>query len=1262
MSDDAINGRWQRFIGFFIDNKLVVALLVVAVVVAGLMTAPFRWDLGALPSDPVPVDAIPDIGENQQIIFTKWPGRSPRDVEDQISYPMTTALLGIPGVRTVRSFSMFGFSSIYVIFDDDVEFYWSRSRILEKLASLPAGTLPDGVSPALGPDATALGQVFWYMLEGRDEQGRPAGGWSLEELRSIQDWTVRYALQGVAGVSEVASVGGYVKEYQIDLDPEALLAHHVSVDQIANAVRQANLDVGARTIEINQAEYIVRGLGFVRSVRDLEEVVVANREHTPIRIRDVAKVSMGPAQRRGALDFEGAPAVGGVVVARFGANPLEAIHAVKDKIDEIAPGLPSRTLEDGTVSQVTIVPFYDRNELIHETLETLSTALAQQILITIIVVLIMLRNLRTSLMISSMVPLGMLGAFVAMRYTGVDANIMALSGIAIAIGTMVDMGIVFSENIVSHLERIEPGDDRASVVKRAAAEVAPAVLTSTTTTIVSFLPIFGLTAAEGKLFRPLALTKSFAMVAALLLSLFVLPALAHFLLKPERNDASTALLRRENVVDWGLIAVGVGAAVVVNALLGGVIILLAAARLVKPLLPKPYKRVPGLLSVLIAASAVIVVLADTWLPLGPEPGAVANFLFVGCLIALVLGSFALFLKYYPAMLRWALDNKAPTLVLSMFIVLFGATAWRGIPKMMAWLPSVISDAFQGLGREYMPPLDEGAFLYMPTTMPHATIGTALDQLATMDARIAAVPEVASVVGKLGRVDSPLDPAPVSMFETIVTYHPEYKLDESGRRATFRYDGADYPRDDDGELIEDADGRPFRQWRPHIKSPRDIWKEIQKAGEMPGVTSAPELMPIAARIVMLQSGMRAPMGLKIRGPDLATIERAGMEIEELLKKVPSIRADTVVADRIVGKPYIEVDIDRQAIARHGISVHHVQNVIQVAIGGRTLTRTVEGRERYGVRVRYMRERRDSIDEMKRILVPSPLGHQIPLGQLAAVRYARGPQVIKSEDTFLTGYVVFDKIEDKAEVDVVEEAQAFLQAKLDNKELVLPAGVSYSFAGNYQNQLRADARLSVLFPTALLIIFLLIYLQFRRATTTLIIFSGVALGIAGGFLLIWLYGQPWFLAWQPLDIDLQALFQVRTVNMSVAVWVGFIALVGIATDNGVVLATYLQQRFRNYSGSSVAEIRARALEAGVRRARPCLMATATTVLALLPVITSTGRGADVMLPMALPSLGGMSVALLTLFLVPVLYSLVEEGNARRRLKTAAASEPESAPAIT
>ncbi len=1260
-------GFWEVVLGFFVDNKLVVGILLLLLVAGGLMTAPFRWDVG-LPSKPVPVDAIPDIGENQQIVFTPWPGRSPRDVEDQISYPMTTALLGIPGVRTVRTYSMFGFSTIYVIFEEDIEFYWSRSRILEKLASLPAGTLPDGVSPSLGPDATALGQVYWYSLEGRDPKtGATVGGWDLDELRSTQDWTVRYALQAVAGVSETASIGGYVREYQVDVDPEAMRAHKVTIAQIADAVRMANLDVGARTMEINRAEFVVRGIGFIRNVEDIEEVVVANRMHTPIRIRDVAKVVLGPAQRRGTLDKGGAEAVGGVVVARFGANPLEVIERVKQKIEEIQPGLPRRTLDDGTVSQITIVPFYDRTALIYETLGTLSSSLIEEILISMIVVLVMLRHFRTSLLISAMLPLGVLAAFIMMKATGVDANIMALSGIAIAIGVMVDLGIVMSENIVERLEAAPASANRSAVVRRAAAEVAPAVLTATLTTVVGFLPVFGLSAAEGKLFTPLAFTKSFAMLMALLLSLLVLPAVAHLILRKKspppvafpqgRRGWQRALLAPWAVLDWLFVGAGVFFIFAFSTVVGLLVILLSLARLAERVLPKPWSRIPPAVALGATAVAVTIVLADHWLPLGAGRGWWANRLFVALIIALILGAFALFIRFYGAILRWLLRHKVVALGVPTLVFTFGMTAWLGFNSLFSWLPAPVrtwapivkvAHAMPGFGREFMPPLDEGSFLYMPTTMPHASIGEAREQIEKMDALIEAIPEVETAAGKLGRADSALDPAPISMFETVVNYKSEYRVDDRGHRMTFRYDdtAGDFARDADGKLIPDADGRPLRQWRDHIRTPNDIWDEIQKAAKLPGLTSAPKLMPIAARIVMLQSGMRAPMGMKIRGPTLEAIEKVALDMEAALKQVPSIRPETVVADRVVGKPYLEIVIDRPEIARHGLAIQQVQKVIQIAVGGVTLTRTVEGRERYPVRVRYPREERMSVEALGQVLVPSPLGHQIPLGQLAKIRYVRGPQVIKSEDTFLTAYVTFDKLKDRAEVDVVEDAQAFLRTQIASGDLTLPAGVSYVFAGNYENQVRSEKSLMVLFPLAAVIIFLLIYFQFRRVTTTLMIFSGVFVAISGGMTLLWLYSQPWFLDVQPFGIDLRTILQVHPINLSVAVWVGFIALLGIATDDGVIIATYLKQRFEAEPPSTIQDVRERTLEAGLRRVRPCLMTVATTLLALLPVIASTGRGADVMAPMALPSVGGMSIVLITLFVVPVLYSLTEETRLRWR----------------
>jgi Cu(I)/Ag(I) efflux system membrane protein CusA/SilA len=1228
-------GAWESLIGWFVDNKLIAFLLALMLVFGGIYVAPFSFESGSFPRDPVPVDAIPDIGENQQIVFTPWQGRSPRDVEDQITYPLTTALLGIPGVRTVRSSSAFGFSSIYIIFNDDVEFYWSRSRVLEKLASLAPGTMPDGVTPTLGPDATALGQIFWYTLEGRDPNGRTVGGWDPDELRSIQDWTVRYALQSVEGVSEVASVGGFVREYQVDVDPEAMRAHGVSLAQVANAVRSSNLDVGARTLEVNSVEYVVRSLGFVKDIADLEATVVVAREHTPIRIRDVGRVSLGPGLRRGALDDEGAPAVGGVVVARYMENPLAVISGVKKKIEQIQPGLPRRTLDDGTSSQVTIVPFYDRTTLIHETLGTLSTALYQQILITIIVVLIMLRNLRSSMLISSMLPLGVLAAFVLMKVSGVDANIMALGGIAI--GTMVDIGIVFVENTNHHLDTASPDTPRAMVVRRAAAEVAPAIMTSVLTTVVSFLPVFGLSSTELRLFAPLAFTKTFAMTGALLLALLVLPGAALIVLRKRPTAPSTSLtglqritrslFRMEHLRDWLL--AGLGLLLLRYSVPGGVLVLLLGAyRLARPLLSNTVNKRMTLTENIVAVVAITLLLTEDWLPLGRGKGLLVNILFVGVLIASVMGTFRLFESLYPRLLQGILRRKLLFLLFPAGIFLFGITAWLGFDTMFGFLPqsvrtsrpvSAVAHALPGFGREYMPPFDEGSYLYMPTTMPHASIGEVLGMLSEMDAAIAQIPEVDRVVGKIGRADSALDPAPLSMIETVITYKPEYRLEESGERV--------------------------RQWRDHIRSPRDIWNEIVRAAERPGVTGAPMLMPINARIVMLQSGMRAPMGIKVHGPSLETIEAFGLNLEEILRSVPSVRPETVFADRVVGKPYLEIDLDREAIGRYGLTIVDVQNVLQVALGGMTLTRTVEGRERYPVRVRYMREERDSLEALSQIFVPTPGGEQIPLTQLAEIRYIRGPQMIKSEDTFLTSYVLFDRHPNSAEVETVEQARGAIQSKIDSGELTVPEGVSFAFSGSYENQVRSEKRLLMLIPVALVLIFILLYLQFHRIATSIIIYTGVAVAVSGGFVLLWLYGQPWFLDVELLGTPMRDLFQVGTVNMSVAVWIGFIALVGIATDDGVVMSTYLKQRFEEEPVRSAQQVRLRTIDAGTRRVRPCLMTTATTILALLPVITSQGRGSDIMVPMALPVIGGMAIELMTLFVVPVLYCALEEHKLAR-----------------
>jgi Cu(I)/Ag(I) efflux system membrane protein CusA/SilA len=1100
----------------------------------------------------------------------------------------------------------------------------------------------------------------------------------------------------------------------------------------------------------------------------------------PIYIKDIATVTLGPAPRRGALDKGGAEAVGGVVVVRYGFNPLEAIKNVKAKIAEFAPGLPTKAAIDYrqvsreevvdyadshdfnaflgdevnhddwvkhlrstprdewpawvTTSQVTVVPFYDRTGLIYETLGTLNTALVAQILVTVIVILVMVMHLRSSILISALLPLAVLMCFIAMKTFGVDANIVALSGIAIAIGTMVDMGIILSENILKHLEEASPDEDRLEVVFRASSEVGSAVLTAVATTIVSFLPVFTMIGAEGKLFKPLAFTKTFALAASVVVALTIIPPVAHMLFT---TRVTSRTLRQ--ILFGGLVLAGIALAVFVAWWAGVILAALGVYKLIAESLPPRFENGRAWMhrgGLLLANGAAVllvgILLTEHWLPLGPEKGLLRNLVFVATLIGSLLAFFLIFARYlYEPLLWWCLNHKLLFLVAPALILLFGMGVWLGpatvlgrIPQAyeaqsfdeakleelsalerfkyelvgiqsMTWDEEVadqpiwtkvkwtLAQSWEGLGKEFMPPLDEGSFLYMPTTMPHASIGEAMDVLTLQDRRINAIPEVELAVGKIGRVRSPLDPAPVSMIETVINYRSEYLVNEAGHRLRFRVDPTkvawmqdavgnllpagdgqpyqtqgEFARDEQGRLIQDPDGAPFRQWRPPldpqlnpgraawpgIRNPDDIWNEIVDAAQIPGTTSAPKLQPIAARIVMLQSGMRAPMGVKVKGPDLDTIEQVALDIEALLKQVPSVNASAVIADRVVGKPYLEIEFKRREIARYGLTIRDVQDVVEVAIGGRPITMTVEGRERFPVRVRYLRELRNEIETMKKILVPAKDGSQIPLSQMAEIHYVRGPQVVKSEDTFLTAYVLFDMREGEAEVNVVEDAQRYLNQKIESGDFVLPAGVSYTFAGSYENQVRSQKTLIVVLPLALLLIFIILYFQFRSVITTTLVFSGIAIAWAGGFLMLWLYGQPWFLDFDVFGVNMQTLFQIHPINLSVAIWVGFLALFGIATDDGVVVTTYLDQSFFRRRITTKEEARRATLAAGLRRVRPCLMTTATTILALIPVLTSTGRGSDIMVPMAIPSFGGMLIEIMTMLVVPVLYCAVQEGKLR------------------
>jgi len=1264
---------FNRLVKYFLDNRLITFIFLIAFIVGGIVFAPFNWQTGFIPRDPVPVDAIPDIGDNQQIVATEWMGRSPKDIEDQVTYPLTTALLGIPGVSTVRSTSMFGMSFIYIIFKDKVEFYWSRSRILEKLNSLPSGTLPAGVQPTLGPDATALGQIFWYTLEGRDPKtGRPNGGWNPAELRTIQDFYVKYGLATAEGVSEVASVGGFVKEYQVDLNPEALKAFSVSVMDVMNAVRKSNLDIGAETIELNNVEYIIRGLGYIKNLDDLENSVVAVRNNVPVRIKDIGHTTFGPATRRGGLDKAGSEAVGAVVVARYGSNPMEVISNVKEKIKEIEAGLPQKTLPDGSISKVSIVPFYDRTGLIRETIGTLEYALSHEILISIIVIIVLVMNLQASFIVAGLLPLGVLMTFILMRFFGVDANIVALSGIAIAIGVMVDIGIVDVENILRHLEMPENkgirGKKLLDVIYQATTEVRAAVVTSIATTIVSFLPVFAMEAAEGKLFRPLAFTKTFALLSAFLLGMIVLPTLVHIFFNIRFDKTKI-----RNI--WNGILIGAGVLFVIFWHTWPALALVAIGinNITGHLWKEKSKEVVNYINIAITVLVAVWYLSIEWLPLGAHNSAFINFIFVAGIVAVILGALMSMVHFYEPILRWCLIHKWKFLMLPAFTLLFGILAWQGIDRIFGVIPDGLEKigwksvrqtalwqgavkTFPGTGKEFMPSLNEGSYLLMPTSMPHSSIEKNLDYIETLDKRLSVIPEVEITVGKWGRVNSALDPAPVQMFENTINYRSEYILDENGHRVRFKTDrdgnyllrnGSKYNPEKEtfravpaDSLIPDGKGEYFRQWRPQIKKPNDIWNEIVKVTNIPGLTSAPKLQPIETRLVMLSTGMRAPMGLKVYGPDLESIEKAGMKFEKVLKEVPSVKAPSVFYDRAVGAPYLEIKLNREAMARYGMSISDVQEILQVAVGGMSLSNSVEGRERFPIRVRYARELRDNPDDIKRILIPAMNGVQVPLGEVADIDYTRGAQMIRSENTFLVGYVIFDMQEGKAEVDVVEDAAKIIQAKIDNGGITLPPGVSYKFAGNYEQQIRATKRLSIVIPISLILILLLLYFQFRTVTASFIHFSGVFVAFAGGFIMLWLYGQGWFINFSVAGINLRDLFQMHTINLSVAVWVGFIALFGIATNDGVIMGTYIHQVFEQRHPKTVHEVREAVVAAGLKRVRPAMMTTAVAVIALLPVLTSTGKGADIMVPMAIPTFGGMIIQIMTVFVVPMFQAMWRE----------------------
>jgi Cu(I)/Ag(I) efflux system membrane protein CusA/SilA len=1037
----------QKIIEYSIKNKFIIFLLGVFVFLAGVYAM-----------QNMALDAIPDLSDVQVIIITEYPGQGPQVVEDQVTYPLSTAMLSVPYAKVVRGYSFFNFSLVYIIFEDGTDLYWARSRVLEYL-NFVSGRLPQGVIPQLGPDATGVGWVYEYILE--DESGKL----DLSDLRSIQDWYLKYELTAVPGVAEVASIGGYVKQYQVEVDPNKLVAYGIPLSRIKMAIQRSNRDVGGRLVEMAETEFMVRGLGYIQSIEDIKNVPLGvNEEGTPIFLKNVAQVKIGPELRRGIAEQDGkGEVVGGVIVMRWGENALEVIKNVKNKIEELKPGLPTG---------VSIKPVYDRSGLIYRAIDNLKEKLIEEMIVVAIICILFLLHARSALVAIFTLPSGVLISFILMNSLGINANIMSLGGIAIAIGVMVDASVVMVENAHKHMERDRGKKEHRQIITDAAKEVGPALFYSLLIITVSFLPVFALGEQSGRLFKPLAYTKTFAIAASALLSITVIPALMVVVIKGK------ILSEKKN----------------------------------------PISR--------------------------------------------------FFISLYMPVIKLVLRFKLLTILAAVFIL--GVTLYPA----------------SKLGSEFMPPLYEGDLLYMPTTFPGISITKAKELLQQTDKIIASFPEVQSVFGKIGRAETATDPAPLTMIETTIMLKPE------------------------------------KEWRPGM-TPEKLVEELDRAIQFPGLTNA-WTMPIKTRIDMLATGIKTPVGIKIMGPNLDTLSALGERIEVTVRKIPGTLS--AYSERVVGGNYLDFKIKREEAARYGLTVGDVQDVIMSAVGGMNVTYTVEGLQRYPVNVRYPRELRDNLTSLKRVLIPTPGGAQIPIAQVAEIQIKKGPAAIKSENARRTAWVYVDI----RGIDVgtyVKKAQQVVA-----EEIKIPPGYNIIWSGQYEYMQAAAKRFKIVIPITIIIILLLLFFHFKNMTNSLIVMLSLPFAVVGGVWLLFIFG----------------------FNTSVAVYVGFIALIGLAAETGVVMLVYLEEAYHRYQREGklkdLSGLHSAITEGAVERVRPKLMTVTTTMIGLLPLLIGHGTGSEVMKRMASPMVGGLvSSAVLTLVIIPAIYAIVKGWGLKEAKKT-------------